>query len=77
MASTIQFEEASIDFEFINTIMNGAGGSGDPSVYVKIAMETALKEATGLGADSYSVVNLGTTGTGVSVVIDALNSNGE
>jgi len=52
--------------------MKGAGGSADPSLYVEAAMEQALIEAASVGADSYSVINLDTTDSGASVVIEAL-----
>jgi len=64
--------EAAAKCQFIRSITKGAGGAGDPSVYIERAMESALKEAVGVGADSYQVINLDTTATGATVVLEAL-----
>jgi hypothetical protein len=64
--------EAAESCTFLKSIMKGAGGSGDPSTYLELALEKALREAHQLGADSYSVVNMDTTESGASIVIDAL-----
>jgi len=64
--------EAAKNCEFIKSITTGAGGTGDPSIYVERAMESALKEAVSVGADSYQVINLDTTASGASIVLEAL-----
>ncbi|MFC1688286.1 hypothetical protein ACFL07_01330 [Pseudomonadota bacterium] len=65
-------EDAAKNCAFIKTVMKGAGGSADPSIYVEQAMEKALVEAANAGADSYVMVNLDTTASGASVVLEAL-----
>jgi hypothetical protein len=64
--------EAAKNCEFIKSITKGAGGTEDPNVYVEKAMESALKEAASVGADSYQVINLDTTSSGASIVLEAL-----
>jgi hypothetical protein len=59
------------DCEFIKSITKGAGGSGDASQYVESAMNAALTQAANHGADSYSVVDVDTTASGASVVLEA------
>jgi hypothetical protein len=63
------------DCEFIKSITKGAGGSGDASQYVESAMNAALTQAANHGADSYFVVDVDTTDSGASVVLEALRCN--
>jgi OOP family OmpA-OmpF porin len=57
---------------FVTTVSKGAGGPGDPSTYTESAMNKALVQAANAGADSYYVVNVDTTASGASVVLEAL-----
>ena len=61
--------------EFIKSITKGAGGNGDASQYVESAMNAALTQAANHGADSYFVVDVDTTESGASVVLEALRCN--
>lgn len=65
-------EEAAKGCQFLKSITKGAGGSGDPADYLEFALEKALRDAHELGANSYTVVNMDTTKSGASIVIDAL-----
>lgn len=58
--------------EFLQSITKGAGGSGNPSAYTESAMNSALGEAVTAGADSYYLVDVETTNSGASVVLEAL-----
>jgi hypothetical protein len=49
---------------FIETVTPGSGGPSDPSVHIENAE-----------ADSYYVVDTETTGTGASVILEALKCN--
>ena len=60
---------------FIQTVTTGSGGPGEPSVHTENAMRKALASAANVGADSYYVVEMETTGTGASVILEALNCN--
>ena len=60
---------------FVETVTAGSGGPGDPSIHTENAMKKALVLAANAGADSYYVVNNETTGTGASVILEALNCN--
>ena len=51
----------------------GSGGPGDPSIHTDNAMRKALVAAADAGADSYYVADIETTGTGASVILEALN----
>lgn len=68
-------EEAAKECTFLKSIMKGAGGSGDPADYLEFALEKALREANEVGADSYAVVDMETTESGASIVIEALRCN--
>ena len=61
--------------QVLKSIMKGAGGSGDPSIYMEKAMEKALNEATEVGADSYFIIDVDTTASGASVMLEALTCN--
>ena len=63
------------DCEFVKSITKGTGGGGDSSQYVEKAMDSALTEAANRGADSYFVVDVDTTESGASVVLEALRCN--
>ena len=64
--------DAASECTFMKSIMKGAGGSGDPAEYLEFALEKALRDAHSIGADSYTVVNMDTTSSGASIVIEAL-----
>jgi len=70
-------EEDKDDCKFIKSITKGAGGSGDVSIHLEKAMSKALNEAARAGADSYYIANVSTTSSGASVVLEALNCNGD
>jgi uncharacterized protein YceK len=59
--------------DLITPITKGAGGVGDPSGHLEVAMQEALNEAASRGADSYYVVNASTTASGASVILEALS----
>jgi len=61
--------------ELVKPITTGAGGTGDPSVQTEKAMENALSQAASAGADSYYIVDVDTTSSGASVVLEALKCN--
>jgi len=58
---------------FVKTVNTGSGGPGDPSFHAENAMRKALVAAADAGADSYYVVDSETTGTGASIILEALN----
>jgi hypothetical protein len=60
---------------FIKTVTTGSGSLGDPSVHIENAMKNALDSAANAGADSYYVDDTKTTGTGASVILEALKCN--
>ena len=70
-------EEDKDDCKFIKSITKGAGGSGDVSIHLEKAMNKAQVDAANAGADSYFIANVSTTSSGASVVLEALNCNGE
>ena len=57
---------------FVKPITTGAGGGSDPSERTEAAMNKALTQAASAGADSYYVVDVETTASGASVVLEAL-----
>jgi hypothetical protein len=57
--------------EFITSITKGTGGTGDVSKFIETVMNSALTEAAKNGADSYFVVDIDTTSSGASVVLEA------
>jgi OOP family OmpA-OmpF porin len=60
---------------FLRSFTAGAGGPGDPSLHTETAMNKALTQAASAGADSYYVVDIDTTASGASVVLEALKCN--
>ena len=60
---------------FVKTVTTGSGGPGDSSIHAENAMKNALISAANAGADSYYIVDIETTGTGASVILEALNCN--
>jgi opacity protein-like surface antigen len=58
---------------FVKTVTAGSGGPGDPSIHTENAMRRALVAAADAGADSYYVADIETTGTGASIILEALN----
>jgi hypothetical protein len=68
-------ETEKADCQFVRSITRGTGGNNDASANTEKAMNSALSDAASLGADSYYVVNVETSATGASVVLEALNCN--
>lgn len=68
-------ESAKQDCAFIKTVTRGSGGPGDPSMYTQSAMDKALGDVANSGANSYYVVDMDTTASGASVILEALNCN--
>jgi hypothetical protein len=60
---------------YVKTVTAGSGGPGDPSTHTENAMNKALALVSNAGADSYYVVDVETTSTGASVILEALNCN--